>query len=74
MKCRKCLGPTRVYESRKRENCVENVPSNAMYRRRECLDCKERFTTYEISDCDFDKIVINWIKRTGILQELYANE
>ena len=74
MKCTKCSGTTRVYESRKRENCVENVPANAMYRRRECHDCKERFTTYEIADCDFDGIVISWIKRTGILEGLEANE
>lgn len=42
MKCSKCLHPdTKVIESR------EAGETYAMRRRRECLKCKQRFTTYE---------------------------
>lgn len=42
MKCPKCLNPdTKVIESR------EVNETHSMRRRRECLSCKQRFTTYE---------------------------
>ena len=41
MECLKCSGPTGVIDSR------PSLPS--IRRRRECLDCKHRFSTYEIT-------------------------
>jgi len=40
MKCPYCSGETKVIDKRSSE-------SNAIRRRRECLKCKKRFTTYE---------------------------
>lgn len=40
MRCPECGGETRVKDKRTREY-------NRIYRRRECLICKTRFTTYE---------------------------
>ena len=45
MKCRNCGGKTIVTDSRASGDYGEIVR-----RRHECLNCKIRFTTYEISD------------------------
>lgn len=45
MKCVYCGGNTKVISTRKRRN-------GRPYRRRVCLDCKERFTTHEINEVD----------------------
>ncbi len=48
MKCPKC-GSTKskVVNARKDLHELERK-ENAIYRRRECLECGERFTTYEL--------------------------
>ncbi|WP_077622039.1 hypothetical protein [Sediminibacillus massiliensis] len=43
MKCPICDGKTKVKETRIKER---------FYRRRECLSCGERFTTYELTKMD----------------------
>jgi len=44
MKCRECGGKSRVVDVRK------FVDGSVNKRRRECLVCKRRFTTYEEED------------------------
>ena len=45
MKCIYCGGPkTKVIDTRPSENKI--------WRRRECLDCTKRFTTYEVSESE----------------------
>lgn len=41
MKCPKCKHKTKVINSRP-------IPENKVYRRRACLECEHRFTTYEV--------------------------
>lgn len=53
MKCVKCDEETRVLDSRQ-------APDNVFRRRRECMACKKRFTTYE--SVVSPQIVINYRK------------
>ena len=56
MKCPYCANPdTQVMETRETENL------EATRRRRECLKCRRRFTTYE--KADLDEIIV--IKKDG---------
>lgn len=57
MNCKHCNYPdTRVVQT----NFDDKV--NYIYRRRECLKCKERFTTAEHFRDDYDRKAINIIK------------
>ena len=60
MQCLKCgFEESKVVDSR-------NVPeTNAIRRRRECLNCKHRFTTYE--KIEYTPIMV--IKKNGARQE-----
>lgn len=51
MTCPVCGGDTKVLETRFREDSV--------YRRRECLICKERFSTTEIDVEMYKRIIKN---------------
>jgi transcriptional repressor NrdR len=51
MTCPICCGNTRVLETRFKEDSV--------YRRRECLICKERFSTTEIDVELYKRIIKN---------------
>ncbi len=58
MKCPFCFNPeTKVTDKREQENL------ETTRRRRECLKCKKRFTTYERTECD-----LNIIKKDGKIQ------
>nr|MBI4156592.1 transcriptional repressor NrdR [Candidatus Woesearchaeota archaeon] len=60
MKCIYCNQDTRVIDSRYNESVIR--------RRRECLKCKQRFTTYERASLD-----LNIIKKDG-RRELFNRE
>lgn len=52
MRCPFCLGPeTKVIDSR------ESNEGDQIRRRRECLACKERYTTYEFAELAFPRVV-----------------
>lgn len=53
MKCVFCDGNTKVIETRKR--------NGKHFRRRECLSCGERFTTYEINQIQLFNILENYL-------------
>jgi len=60
MYCPFCRGEgTRVVDKR------DNNDTNVTRRRRECLDCTKRFTTYE----RMETISLNVIKRSGTIEE-----
>ena len=44
MNCGECGGPTRVIDSR------PYLDGDVIYRRRECGDCGERVTTFEVKE------------------------
>lgn len=64
MRCPFCNEPdTRVIDSR------DASEGDQIRRRRECTDCKERFTTYETAELSFPKIVKSDGRREAFLEE-----
>lgn len=53
MECVLCSGDTKVIDVRKRDG--------RHYRRRECVDCGERFTTYEINQVHLFNVLENYL-------------
>ena len=65
MHCLKCgCEESKVVDSRSIEE------GNAIRRRRECLNCKNRFTTYE----KIEVTPIMVIKKNGLRQQFYRNK
>ena len=64
MKCPFCSGETKVIDKRASDESINR-------RRRECLSCSKRFTTYEKMEIDTDSInKIKFVKRRdGIIIE-----
>lgn len=62
MLCPKCKGKSRVYDSRETEAVVR--------RRRECLECKRRWTTYEVSvdPAKLEEMLARWAGELGELR------
>lgn len=63
MKCPYCGGKSKTTQSRQR--------IHAFQRRHECLKCKERFSTYEITEEYFDELnkykkLIKCLERLGL--------
>ncbi|GAB4283530.1 MAG: transcriptional regulator NrdR [Candidatus Dojkabacteria bacterium] len=48
----------------------DNEDTNTVRRRRECIDCEKRFTTYE----RVEKVLLSVIKRDGKIQEFDRNK
>lgn len=64
MKCEKCGADTKVLDSR-------SVEGKLIRRRRQCLTCKARFTTFEITDSSY-KANVNTIKAARLAHKLTA--
>lgn len=64
MRCEKCGGDTGVIESR---------PSNgSVKRRRECLKCRERFTTYEVT-AQFRTKALDEMTKYRMIQDIFRD-
>ena len=57
-----------------KDNGVADTRSNdkprGIYRRRVCKECGLRFTTYEITEEDFDRIKNNYIKMKTLVERM----
>ena len=60
MNCIRCNGDTKVIDSRDRAG-------NVKYRRRECLSCGYRYTTYERAEAD---IIQEDAEQNGVCHEV----
>ena len=76
MRCDKCGGKTRVYDTRinnqtKRDSDLRHpVFVGAMRRRRACLDCNWRITTYEVRGANLDHLAWDHKRLADIIQKL----
>jgi|JFJP01.1.fsa_nt_gi Predicted transcriptional regulator, consists of a Zn-ribbon and ATP-cone domains len=75
MKCPKCDGKTKVLESRVSDRqhliCLKLLDLTTNIRRRRiCLSCNYKFTSYEILHEDYDKLLKFVLKSPELVEEM----